>query len=164
LAASPIERVMACRDHPLQVGDHPRVDLIRAGAREIGSDLAVLRGERRNLARLQCADAGPLHAHRRDAERLPSLPLLLDESLRRHSDPAGRAGLRARREAAAALALLFGKDADEIPLWIGAAARNARLEAAHQVGGHSDLDVGIELAQTCEKAIQQTDYVFGQLW
>src|SRR5712691_13136287 len=129
LPPSAVQRIVPRGNDPLQIRDDSGIDLIRTGAREIGGDFAVLRRERGDLSRRQRPDAGPLHAERRRPERLPPLPLFLDEPFSGDGDAAGGASLGARCEPATAFALLLGEDRDEIALQVSAAPRDALLEA-----------------------------------
>src|SRR5258707_3958111 len=126
-AARAIQRVVPGGHDALEVRDDARIDLVGPRARQISGHLAVLGGERRNLARRQTTDAGALHEHRRGAEFLPCLALLLYKSLGGGGYTARGAGLGPRRKAAAALALFVVVHFHPVSLVVRGSPRDALL-------------------------------------
>src|SRR5439155_16654637 len=163
LAAGTIQRVVPGGYHSLQVGNHARIDLVRAGTREIRGHFAVLGRKRRDLARRQRPDAGALHPERGCAERLPALAFFLDEALCRNRDAAGRARFGGRGKPAAAPALLLGEDGHEIALQVRVAARHEQLEPAHEVGRDADLHLGRQVVDSTQEPIEQAELFLRQL-
>ncbi len=96
-------------------------------------------------------------------KRLPAVALLRHEALRRDGSAPGRADLCARREPAAALALLLGVQPGEIAGRVRRAARHPILEAPRQFGGEPHLDPRVELVLAGQELVEQPELVVGEL-
>ena len=156
LAAGAVQRIVPRGDDPLQVGDDAGIDLIGAGAREIGGHFAVLGCKGGDFPGRQRPHAGPLHPERRRPKSFPSFPLLLHE-------PLGRAGFGARGKPATPLALLVGEDGHEIALQVRVAPRDAWLEPSHQVRRDPHLHLRCQIVDPAQESIQQAELFLRQL-
>ncbi len=163
LAARAVQRVVPGGHDSLEVGNDSRIDLIRAGTRQIGGHFAVLGSERGDLPRRQRPDSRPLHPERRRAKCLPRVPFLLHETLGGDGDAAGGTGLGARGEPAAALALFVSEDGNQIGLQVPGAARDAWLEAAHEIRGDTHLDLRRQIVDPGQESIQETELFLSKL-